>query len=116
MEGVELHREPVGDPWWRDSVPSFRYATHEELGLVYRGGYVFGTVVVETPVYLSYLMERFRSNGGRIEQHAVGSLDEVRGRCDVVVNCAGLGSRELLGDENVYPIRGQYCAHQDRAG
>jgi D-amino-acid oxidase len=26
---------------------------------------------------------------------------------DVVVNCAGLGARELVGDSAVYPVRGQ---------
>src|SRR5213082_1361854 len=24
MEAVELFREPVGDPWWRECVPEFR--------------------------------------------------------------------------------------------
>ena len=26
---------------------------------------------------------------------------------DVVVNCSGLGARQLVGDSNVFPIRGQ---------
>ena len=29
------------------------------------------------------------------------------GKYDVVVNCTGLESRNLLGDKTIYPIRGQ---------
>ena len=29
------------------------------------------------------------------------------GSCDVLVNCTGLGARQLLGDTSVTPVRGQ---------
>ena len=29
------------------------------------------------------------------------------GKYDVVVNCTGIGSRQLIGDTSVYPVRGQ---------
>jgi D-amino-acid oxidase len=62
--------------------------------------------VVEMPVYLSYLLDRFSDAGGHVERRAVSSLEElVDGR--VVVNCAGLGARELVGDTSMEPIRGQ---------
>jgi D-amino-acid oxidase len=37
----------------------------------------------------------------------VQSLHEVGAGADLVVNCAGLGARELIGDGAVYPVRGQ---------
>lgn len=27
--------------------------------------------------------------------------------CDVIINCTGLGSCDLLGDKSIYPVRGQ---------
>lgn len=106
-EGVELHREPAPEPWWAPAVPGVRRCTPEELPPGYRDGHTFTVPVVEMPVYLEYLLRRFAASGGRVEQRAVSSLEEVSEGRRVVVNCAGLGARELLGDEALVPIRGQ---------
>jgi D-amino-acid oxidase len=45
--------------------------------------------------------------GGEIARREVGSLDEPLAEVGVVVNCAGLGARQLVGDDQVYPVRGQ---------
>jgi D-amino-acid oxidase len=37
----------------------------------------------------------------------VSTLAELVGENRLVVNCAGLGAREVAGDETMYPIRGQ---------
>jgi D-amino-acid oxidase len=58
------------------------------------------------PVYFGYLLDRFLESGGRIEHRAISSLEEA-GEGHVVVNCAGLGARELVGDPSMEPIRGQ---------
>lgn len=54
-------------------------------------------------------MKRFVRNGGQIVQRKINDLDAfVRDSpYDVIVNCTGLGSRELLGDEQMYSVRGQ---------
>jgi D-amino-acid oxidase len=59
------------------------------------------------PVYLAYLMDRFARAGGSVERRVLSSLVEPAGEARVVVNCAGLGSRELVGDTTMRPIRGQ---------
>jgi len=105
-EGVEIWREPVSNPWWAGAVPSVRRCTEEELPPGYSDGHAFVAPVVEMPVYLGYLLDRFASSGGRIERRAVSSLDD-SGEARVVVNCAGLGARELVGDSSMVPIRGQ---------
>lgn len=105
-EGVEIWREPVPDPWWASAVPGVRRCTEEELPPGYSDGHAFVAPVVEMPVYLGYLLDRFASSGGRIERRAVSSLDDA-GEGRVVVNCAGLGARELVGDLSMTPIRGQ---------
>lgn len=42
-----------------------------------------------------------------MEQRRVTSLQELSDSFDLIVNCSGLGSKALMGDENVCPVRGQ---------
>lgn len=63
--------------------------------------------VAETPVYLPYLERRFTAAGGRRETATLRTLDEALPGHDVVVNCAGLGARELASDPLVKAYRGQ---------
>lgn len=44
--------------------------------------------------------------GGTFETRKLASLSEITD-CDVLVNCTGLGAKELVGDESAFPIRGQ---------
>jgi D-amino-acid oxidase len=105
--GIEIFPWAAEDPWWRAAVPGFRRATADELPDGYRDGYVFEAPVIEMPVYLGYLMRRFETLGGQIMVRALASVDEAFAQCDRVIDCAGLGARELVGDTTLVPIRGQ---------
>lgn len=105
--GLEIFPWEVEDPWWRAAVPGFRRATPAELPDGYRDGYAFEAPVVEMPVYLGYLIQRFESLGGQISTRALTSVDEAFAQADRVIDCAGLGARELVGDTALVPIRGQ---------
>ncbi len=105
-EGLEVWREPVPDPWWMSAVPSVRRCTVDELPPGYRDGHAFVAPVVEMPIYLGYLLDRFTGAGGRVERRTLFSLEDA-GEGGVVVNCAGLGARRLAGDPSMVPIRGQ---------
>jgi D-amino-acid oxidase len=94
-------------PEWASEVGGVRHATAEELPPGYADGFVFDTPVIDTSIYMSYLRAAVEQAGGRIAQRAVDSLDEAFAASSVVVNCAGLGSRELLGDTDVHAARGQ---------
>ena len=106
-EGVEVWHEPAPDPWWADAVPHVRRLREDELPPGYRDGHAFVAPIVEMPVYLSYLMDRFAASGGSVQRRTLSSLDEVAGEARVVVNCVGLGARDLVGDASMQPIRGQ---------
>ena len=106
-EGMEIFPHPVGDPWWRDALPGFRRAEVAELPPGYQDGYVFAAPVIEMPIYLPYLMQRFSDLGGQIQVREVRAIEEAFAQHDVVVNCSGLGARELVGDTTLVPIRGQ---------
>src|SRR5919206_3333371 len=105
-DGVELWHWRVPDPWWMEAVPSVRRCAEDELPPGYVDGHDFVAPVVEMPIYLGYLLDRFALSGGRIERRAVSSLESA-GDTRVVVNCAGLGARELAKDPSMEPIRGQ---------
>jgi glycine/D-amino acid oxidase-like deaminating enzyme len=63
---------------------------------------------IEPPPYLRALMRDFRLAGGRIvvrDFATPGALLELAE--PVVVNCTGLGARELFGDRDFLPMKGQ---------
>src|SRR5919202_1144189 len=97
-EGVEIWHQQVPDPWWADAVPHVRRCREDELPPGYRDGHAFLAPVVEMPIYLSYLMDRFAASGGNVRQRTLSSLDEVAGEASVIVNCVGLGARDLVSD------------------
>jgi D-amino-acid oxidase len=106
-EGVEIWHEPAPDPWWADAVPHVRRCREDELPPGYEDGHVFLAPIVEMPIYLSYLMDRFAASGGRVEQRTLSSIDEVADEARAVVNSVGLGARDLVDDASMRPIRGQ---------
>jgi len=90
----------------------YRDATKRELDLAqpegkFKHGKYFHTVQIDTETYLAYLRKIFERKGGKVHQIKVGSLKSLQGKCDLVVNCAGLGSRQLAGDSTLVPLRGQ---------
>lgn len=106
---LEVLAEPNPDgPWWKASVPGVKHARPDELPAGYADGFVFDAPVIDTSVYLNYLRARFEAAGGVIvEDRTVHDLSEAFGVCDVVVNCTGLGARELVHDTAFRPTRGQ---------
>lgn len=95
-------------PRWSHEVGEFAEISAELLPVGYSHGYCVQVPLIETPIYMEYLLGRFLQAGGEIlvEERPVTSLDadELEG---IVVNCTGLGARTLCGDENMYPIKGQ---------
>lgn len=94
-------------PWWATMIPGARPAAAHELPTGYRAGWVIDAPVTDTSVYMPWLMDRASALGAVIEQRDVTSLDELRAPRRIIVNCTGLGARELVGDDAVYPIQGQ---------
>ncbi|XP_058446493.1 D-aspartate oxidase-like [Malaya genurostris] len=115
---VRLTTDPDGypEPSWKDIVYGCQKLSQTELdrlsyehGRSYTGGYHFATFTCEPSGLLPYLFNRFVNVGGKFVQAKVQSIDSVLNnrKVDLIINCTGLGSLEMLGDKEVLPIRGQ---------
>ncbi|MFC8393252.1 MULTISPECIES: FAD-dependent oxidoreductase [unclassified Streptomyces] len=103
-EGVlgETGLDEVG-AWAAARLPGLRVATAEEYPV---GSGVWARLpLIDMPVHLAWLRERFLAAGGAVETRTVADLAEAGAA--VVVNCTGLGARELVPDRSVRPVRGQ---------
>ena len=56
---------------------------------------------------LPYFLQEFTSAGGHVEQRRVTDLENITKDFDILVHCTGIGARQLVSDNSVYPIRGQ---------
>jgi D-amino-acid oxidase len=103
----DLYDREVEAPWWASAVHSYRRLEPGEPPAGYSDGFETESVGIDTSVHMDYLVAWFRKLGGEIVQKEVGSLAEAANASSVVVNCTGLGSRELAGDNSLHPVRGQ---------
>lgn len=104
---TEYFEQPAPDPWWKPAVRNFRRADTETLPPRYRDGYVFEVPFIDMPIYMPWLKNHFKSLGGTIRQKEIDNLYHLDGKADWVINCSGLGARQLCDDNEVYPVRGQ---------
>jgi D-amino-acid oxidase len=73
----------------------------------FTSGYALIVPLIDTTIYLDYLANRFRTAGGAIQPAHISKVDEVPRDFDVIINCAGIGARELIHDSELEPHRGQ---------
>lgn len=105
LTGTEVLRAPTPDPWWVGAVPDLRRVPPPEG---YADAWSFTAPVIDMPVHLRWLQARLLDLGGTVTRMSLAALPQVgAGPGDAVLNCAGLGSRLLAGDDTVRPVRGQ---------
>jgi D-amino-acid oxidase len=104
--GTQQSKVPCRPPYWTEHVGA-RICEDGELAPGYATGWGLEVPVLDAPVYLGHLAERLRRAGGRIRVREYRSLDGAGDRASVVVNCTGVGARNLLPDPSVWPLKGQ---------
>ncbi len=102
----EYFREEQPDPSWKQSVDGFK-RLNGNLPEDYIECFSFITPVIEMPIYLKWLMNRYEELGGKQKVKKVDNFSNITDKYDLVVNCTGLESKNLLNDSEVYPVRGQ---------
>ncbi|MFG1994781.1 FAD-dependent oxidoreductase [Actinoplanes sp. NPDC048988] len=96
--GVEASRTPVAIPEWATACDP------DDLPAGFVTGWRYESPITDMPVYLSWLAKRFT---GEVVPGRLDRLEDGFAEAPIVVNCTGLGSRELVPDPEVTACRGQ---------
>lgn len=92
----------------RDIYPELRDLRPEEHPFGAPYARQFDTMIIEPQIYLNAMLRDVQVAGGRVEVKELHSKQELAALPEpVIVNCTGLGSRELIGDDELMPIKGQ---------
>ncbi|MFF3919499.1 FAD-dependent oxidoreductase [Streptomyces sp. NPDC001852] len=105
--GIEASRTAETAPDWAMTLPGFRPCEPAELPAGFTAGYRFTVPLIDMPTYLDYLLRRLRAAGGAVERRRLASLADAA-PASAIVNCSGLGARDLVPDPELRPIRGQH--------
>ena len=108
--GYSLDSSP--SPWfYQDTTLGWRIVPEDERRMMslpdLKTWMFYGSFVVNCRQYLPWLMGRFTNMGGAVLPKKVSSLQELFSDFDIVVNCSGLGARELTHDTSLRPAWGQ---------
>ncbi len=92
---------PVPDRTQRGSYSSL-------IPTAFTGSFAITVPLMDTTIYLNYLEERLIKAGGSITANVhLERLEDVSSEFDLVINCSGIGARNLVRDVDLEPHRGQ---------
>ena len=111
--GVEMRRcrellkttEGVVAPGWAAGIEYFAVMSKDDVPANYVGGFEFDVPVIEMPKFLPWLVDACKARGVTFEMRKIDRVEDVN--APLVINCAGLGARQLFNDDEIVPIRGQ---------
>lgn len=106
IQTYEYFREKQPDPYWKDSVDDFK-RLKDDLPEGYSECFSFINSVIEMPIYLKWLMNRYEELGGELIVKKVEDFSNISSDYNFIVNCTGIESKNLVNDDEVYPVRGQ---------
>jgi D-amino-acid oxidase len=104
---VEVFADEPPEPWWRPAVDAIERVPLRDVPAPHRAALRTIVPIVDVPVHLPWLRAQVEASGVRFVTRTVRDFGEVFAVARTVVNCAGLGARELAGDASVVPVRGQ---------
>ena len=96
--------------YFTDNFISFQ-AVNTDTGVV--DAYQHMAPMVDTVVYMQWLYKQCKNKGCRFVHDEINGLlrDQaedlkMKYKAQLIFNCSGLSAKELAGDEDVYPLRG----------
>ena len=104
MEGFA---DEAPDLWWASAVPDVEFVPAAEIPTGYRSAVRTKVPVCDVPVYLDWLIGELARAEINVVRREIADFEEAFAAAEVVVNCAGLGARELCQDQDLRPVRGQ---------
>jgi hypothetical protein len=92
-------------------VPAPAALAHLPFARLKSRGFVYSTLLVEPPIFLPKLVSDLNGRGVPLRTKTFHSMSEVFSDPEisqkVVVNCTGLGAREICNDKKVHAVKGQ---------
>jgi D-amino-acid oxidase len=108
----EMAMQPKRVNWWTDIKSiGFDELDRREVPPGFERGVT--VPVIHMPTYMGYLRTRFLEQcDGTIERRRVDQIQHELGNCHLLVNCTGLGARDLgdVDDRAMHPCQGQVVA------
>ncbi|ORY62896.1 D-amino-acid oxidase [Pseudomassariella vexata] len=111
------------NPWYKSLFDDFRELSPSELPAEMASGCEFGSLCINTMLYLPWLVGQCRANGVVFKRGVLmhiseaASLSHAGVKADIIINTTGLMASKLGGvmDENVVPVRGQVVVVRNEA-
>ena len=102
-------------PYWAPALGACRLTKPQNPGNTggifppaFTSGFSIRVPLTDTTRYLDYLRERFEAAAGIIKDGVrFQKLEDVSTVFEIIVNCTGIGARELVKDPELEPHRGQ---------
>jgi D-amino-acid oxidase len=97
-------------PGWASSflIPSGAEGSLNISNSVFSDCFSINVPLIDTTIYLDYLAERLQKSSGEINTNVrFEQLGDVDSKFELVINCGGIGARELANDADLEPHRGQ---------
>jgi len=93
---------------WCSFMPegSYRILGASEIPAGYAIGYDITVPLIETQIFLPWLMHELQQMDVTITKKGIGSFDEIT-EADLIINCSALGAQQLCNDKELIPVRGQ---------
>ncbi len=93
-------------PDWHDLLPDLT-TEPAPAGTGYPWTQTFTSVLIDVSVYMPHLLAAVVKGGAAIERRELHDLNETIAFADIVINCTGLGSLDLVADDDLHAVRGQ---------
>lgn len=114
VPGYVLFALPEPEPSHKEGFVGFSTVSQtelKELGLPpCPTAWKMSAFVVECSKYLPWLTRKIQNCGATLKKEKVSSFAPLLQEYDVVINCTGLGARELVPDRSLTPILGHAIA------
>ncbi len=92
----------------RDVIPAPQQFSHLPFAHLTSSGYAYSTLLVEPPIFLAKLVDDLKIANVITTSREFQNLSEVSGMAEnIIVNCTGLGSKNVCRDRLVHAIKGQ---------
>jgi len=105
---TEYFPQDIEGIWWSKDMKNIEKLEKKSLPKEWQKSALKMTVpLIEPSLYMPYLLDRYRGQGGKVTQQRLSSFDDVTNDGSICINCTGIGAKTLCNDLELFPIAGQ---------